>query len=462
VKPVLNWIKANLVIVILTVLILLMLPGAWFASTWWDGKIRTAQEKEASDAFKKVQNLTVNYTLPTLDASAQPVSHKEVPNLNLIAWFKEKRDELTKQATAVVQKAEQFNQGIGPDAQSVGRTEHKPLVEGLFPSGDRSKVDEMEDALLGKSGKPNPYRDLLRWVRAGEPANAADLRQSLGDYYASEVEKVTAGKRELTPEEKERLTKQLMERRLGEYQARAATMSVYASMDALPNDPKEGRFVPQGDRIDQEYLNLHDLFMFQWDYWALRDVFAAVRLANTTDGRPVNVDKAAVKRIESITIDLPTAMPDLSERAARGGEPPAADPNAAAAAAAPGGLAARDYNRSITGRQAPNAVYDTRVVTLVAIVSSARLADFLSAIERTNFMTVSDVDLTEVKVWDDLSRGYFYGSEHVVRATIQIETVWLRSWMTKYMPKDTKSRLQIPEPAPTEGEGATPPPPGQG
>jgi len=463
-KPVLAWVKSNLVIVILTAVILIILPTSWFFSNMWDKKIRETQEKQAKDAFGKLNALKVNYTLPQLDPKATAISHNEVPNTTLINWFKEQRDALTSQANAVVKKAEDFNKGIGGDAASVGRTEHKPLVDGLFPDGGQAKIDEMEDALLGNRGKPNPYRELLKAARAGEPAEAAALAETLQDFRTREIDKITAGKRDLTPEEQAELSKQLTDRRLGEYQARAGTFSVYASMNSLPKD-KRASFVPTGSNMDQANLNLSDLFVFQWDYWILRDLFAAVKLANTVNGTLANVDRAVVKRIEKIDITVPAAV-TRSAGGDAGYNPmypdqmmdPAMSGGAAPTTAVPG-MAALDFSQSITGRRASNTVYDTRVVTLTAVVSSARLADFISAVERTNFMTVTDMDLAEVKVWEDLAQGFYYGPEHVVRVTMTIETVWLRSWMTKYMPAQLKTNMKIDAPA---ADPNAAPPPGAG
>jgi hypothetical protein len=138
------------------------------------------------------------------------------------------------------------------------------------------------------------------------------------------------------------------------------------------------------------------------------------------------------------------------------------DPNAAPPAAPPPPAVAvpLDFNVSFTGRSAPNSVYDTRAISLSAVVSSARLPDFINAIERTNFMTVTDMDLSEVDPWADLAAGYFYGNEHVVRVNLVIETVWLRSWTSKFMPAATKQLFQIEVPAaPTDGSADTPPAP---
>lgn len=473
-KPVLAWVKSNLVIVILTVVILILLPTAWFLSNMWDTKIRTAQEKQAKDQYQKLAALKVNYTLPQLDPKAQPVSHNEVPNLALINWFKEQRDVLTTQANAVVKKAEDFNKGVGPDAASVGRTEHKPLVEGVFPAGEQAKIDEMEDALLGNRGRPNPYREMLKEVRAGDPADPVALAESLTEYRTREIDKITAGKRDLTPEEQTTLAKQMTDRRVGEYQARAAAVSFYASMNVLPKN-RQAAFVPTGAHLDQNNLNLADMFLFQWDYWIMKDIFAAIKLANTTGNTIANVDRAVVKRIEKLEITLPVARTGGSSGGSGSGgfDPRMPDPYAnqnqyqdpatmgAAPVATTPGMAPLDYTRSITGRLATNNVYDTRVVTLTAVVSSARLPDFVSAIERTNFMTVTDMDLSEVKVWEDLAQGFYYGPEHVVRVNMTIETVWLRSWMTKYMPATLKTNLKIEAP-PVDPNAPAAPVPGAG
>jgi len=455
-KPVLDWVKGNIVIVILSVVILAMLPTAWFLSNMWDKKIKAQQEQAAKDQYQKIAGLKVNYTLPALDSKAQPVSHNEVPNLALINWFKEQRGVLTAQATSVIEKAEQFNQGIGKDAQSVGRTEHKPLVEDVFPAGNQSKLEALEDALLGNRGRPNPYLSLLQDARAGEPAPATALAESLEDFRAREVEKITAGKRDLTDEEEASLLKLLTERRLGEYQNRASQISVYANMESLPGN-RQYAFVPTGAHLDQQFINLSDMFLFQWDYWVLRDLFAAVKVANSQGSRLANVDQAVVKRVESIEMSLPTGI----NRGGQGANPEynPADPMATAPVAPPPATAAvpLDFNFSITGRLAANSVYDVRSVSMTVVVSSARLADFVSAIERTNFMTVTDMDLTEVNVYEDLNAGYYYGNEHVVRANLTIETVWLRSWMTKYMPDSFKSNLKIEVPGAAPTDGSVPP-----
>ena len=58
------------------------------------------------------------------------------------------------------------------------------------------------------------------------------------------------------------------------------------------------------------------------------------------------------------------------------------------------------------------------------------------------------VQLSDVDAKGDLERGYYYGNEHVVRATITLETVWLRQWTAPVMPSSVKKALSIAEPTP--------------
>ena len=96
-----------------------------------------------------------------------------------------------------------------------------------------------------------------------------------------------------------------------------------------------------------------------------------------------------------------------------------------AAPATPGAEVKPDYKVSVTGRSTSmaNPDYDVRNVVLTAIVSSERLPALLDALSRVNFNTVLEVKLADVDVKSDLEKGFYYGNDHVVRATITLETV---------------------------------------
>mgnify|MGYP000187148482 CR=1 FL=1 len=448
-KNILTWVKSNILIVIFIALIVISLPAAFIGSSMWRDRIVTLRKAEAEKRYKEVDSLNVNYTLPTYDPGQKPIQIKSPPNTKLTEWFKAERDRLDKASVSVVKRAEDFNQGIGPDAAMVGRKEFKPFVDGLFPEPKTkdelvAKLNEMEEVLLAKRNRPNPYQMLLDGVRAGSPADPIKLGDSLNDFSLREVEKITAGKRALTNEEAAALGKQLEERRLGEYQAAAKDISVYASIASLPTSgPSQ---IPWG-KIDPENIEINHFFKYQWDYWTLSDIFAAVRLANSDGpGKPTDVEHSVVKRIESIVLLPVKGLGGRSEQDPMGMMNASGMPAPAAALAVPG-LAPLDLSVSITGRESgpSNTAYDVRRIELTVVASSSRINEFLDAVTRTNFMSITDLDLTAVDEWADIKQGFYYGGEHVVRAEIGIESVWLRSWMvTSYMPKDVQAALGVP------------------
>ncbi|CAG0954055.1 hypothetical protein PHYC_00360 [Phycisphaerales bacterium] len=480
-KNLMTWVKANVVVVVFLAVILVVLPASYVVSAAWGASIRKEQADKAGKEFQRVSGAKLDYALPSADPAIPAVVHKAEPNSRLTEWFKAKRDELESQAGAIVKRAVEFNRGIGPDAQSVFRREHRVLVEGLFGDAalegiaaevrqkigadawtamtpedrvkavkdrarelEQAKLYEMEDKLLAKAGNPDPYQRLLDGIRAGDRADAIRLAQTLMDMKTRETEKVTAGKRDLTKEESATLAKALVERRLGEYQGRARELSVYASLSAFPRDARDpdSVTVPRGTSLQPNELNPAYLFIYQWDYWVFSDLLSAVRLANTgADGRPTNVDRSVVKRIVSMKLTLPEGVFSQPSSSESGLAPPP-DPTATVA-----GYVPTDPQLSITGRGMGswNKMYDIRRATMSVIVSSERLGEFLDAVERSNFMTVTDLDLDEVDPWSELRDGYYYGSEHVVKATVGIETVWLRDWTARLYPDSLKSLLKFPE-----------------
>jgi len=454
-KPVLAWIKANLLIVIFSLVILAVLPAAYFVSSAWGNSVRKEQADKAGKELSRIKGAMVDYSIPAYEAGAQPVSFKSEPNARITEWFKARREELAKQAGEIFTRAVEFNQGKGPDAAAVWRTEHRPLIPGLFPKPAPDQAQPLiyafEDSILGKRGSVTPYQQLLDSIGAGQRADVLRLSEIITDLRNREAEKITVQKRELTPAEHADLEKQLTERRLAEYQNHARTFSVYASKDIFPTDTRAGVSIATGDSLLPAELNPDRLFLYQWDLWVLSDLLGAVRVANAgPDGRPLPVEQSVVKRILSIGLADPEgiiqnndAMPDAFA--------------AAPAAPATPGLVPLDPTRSITGRGSGpnNTVYDVRRGSITAIVASDRVPEFLSAIERTNFMTVTGLEVSTVNIWEDLKEGYYYGTEHVVQVKVEIESVWLRAWMAPLVPDGIKSLLQFPD-APPPPEGADP------
>lgn len=478
-KDILAWVKSHIVIVVSVIFILAILPVAFIVSSGWLKKIVTTQQDAASKELTAVKGADITYNLLQVDPAQPAVSEKNAPNAALIDFFKKANERIAASASSAASKGAEFNQGKGPLAAAVGRSEYKPLVEGLFPKPalteaqaasptaadvfvekEAIKLNEMEDAMLGKRGRPNPYGQLLTSVRAGGPLDATRLEETLRDMRAREIEKITSNARQLTEEEAARLKSQLQDRRLAELQANAQRAGVYMTLEALL--PNAGAAAPSGprrrgaaadpnatsaivhERITPAELTRPNMFLKQWDLWVLGDFLAAVRLANQgSEG----ADKAVVKRIESIEIRLPEGMKPI-DMAAKSEDPEmaalmAAEPEAPPTSDVPAGMVPLDKSKSITGRIRGgwNEVYEVRRIKATCVVSSARLNEFLAAIAKVNYMSVTDLDMTEVDAWAALEEGYFYGDEHVVRVTLEVESIWLKSWLVPMMPEELRKAL---------------------
>jgi hypothetical protein len=476
-KPVLAWMKKNLAVVISIAVIVISLPVAWFFSSSMNSKIKTQQQTKGDAAIKELSSRkSINYKVLIPEPGREPLAESAPPNEERINAYAAIKKQVDEQAAAVVTSAVDFNRGAGPAASAIGRSEFKMLVEGVFPgpmtdgklNSDELeiKLREFEDAIVGKKG-PNPYDQLLKSINAGGSQDAAAVAQSLGSLRATETEKVRAGTRELTKEETDALNKKMGEFRIGAYQARAREISVFATTQSLPNDSNTGRAIASPGLVrlyeSEDLTNRHMIdFGYQWDLWLLSDVLNAVRIVNTKNGKPTEVANSVVKRIERMGLKELSIF-GVTDKAADG---EFGGTGGVTEVAGENGMAPFDPKHSITGRFSgkTNEVYEVREGIIVAVVSSARLREFIDAMSRSNFMTVIDLDLKETDVHGDLARGYYYGEEHVITATIRFETIWLRSWIAPLMPKAMRTSLGITLPgdepvdpnAPAGAPGAAP------
>lgn len=442
-KPILSWIKSHLLVVVSTIVVLVVLPVGYVFSSKWNESIKTKREAEVKGDVDKL-NMKVSYAIPALDPSESAVTQSDVPNAVRTEFFKKNKEGVLKQAEGVVTRAVQFNQ-----------RDHKPLVEGLFPNAQGEALQtlpfELADRLIGKEGRASVYQELLDRVRAGGPRAADKLGPILADVATREREAIIgqAANRALTPEEAQRILEKTIARRLGEYQARAREITLYAGLDAFAVDTGRGMSLL---RVKPKMLpSLDECFGWQADYWMFSDIFEALAAANTdSSGRPLGVDQGAVKRVVRVLIkDTPYAK---VERVANANGEEAAAPTPAN----PNAEIKPDFAKSITGRWSgpENGMYDVRHATIDLIVDSAMIPRLFDAFAQTNFMSITDIDLFEADAWSELERGYYYGDASVVKATIEVETVWLRSWMQPWMPKALRERLAIPDDKPAEGEAA--------
>lgn len=444
---VLAWLKKNLVIVISTVLILVFLPVGWVFSSGWNKSVRdkaaTAYNTEKS-ALQKAG--AVAYQVPVVLEGESSVSETRAPNRVVTEFYAAQLKSRTDQVKEVVERGTAFN-----------RRDHRELVPGLLPKAPDNRARrqlglEMAERVAGtydsagNTIRASIYQDLLRRLNAGSPPDPVELGSTLAESKQREEERLSASTTDgrMTDAQKQELDRELVNKRLGGYAGRARTLAFYASLDSIRGSEQAGpdpkwsaipRVAPSSETITEGQA-----FVWLWDYWVISDVLDAVALANNdprTGAMPI--PDAPVKRVESIRVSGVKLAP-------AGGDAASEDPYGGGSASSDTSDGADAPATTHTGRAGGTAdsAYDIRTVELTVIVASQQIPRLIDALGRVNDMTVVDVDLEPVDVWADLNQGYFYGADHVVRARMTVETVWLRSWTAPLMPDSVRQSLGLP------------------
>ncbi|MCA9274895.1 MAG: hypothetical protein KDA29_02610 [Phycisphaerales bacterium] len=446
-NKVLGFIKGNLIIVISVVLILALLPVGYVFSGKWNDGVRT-KVKDAYD--KEKRSLTssgkVTYSLPAVLEGEQDVSESRAPNAAVTEFFKQAKAAREDQVKDVVARGTQFNQG-----------DHVELVPGLLPDAGDSRNRQrlgraMSEAIVGTNDQPSVYQRKLRRLNAGSPPSPEVMQQTLEQTKTQFEQEYRSSDAQgnITSEQQEEIKKRLSARRLGEYINRAKSLTFYCDPSAFVNGSPTGDTKTVGaDKYSvvpavnwpPSQVTETVAFTWLWDYWVISDVLDAAAWANTNAASgAMSIPEAPVKRIDLIRVSglevaasTADADPDsFGGRPPRGGKPDDAQQSQEAA--------------SFTGREGGTATspFDLRQIDVVAVVASKDLPKFLDAFGKVNFMTVTDVDLQEVDVWEELRQGYYYGNDHVVRVSLKIESVWLRSWVSPLMPAPVRETLGVP------------------
>ncbi len=371
------------------------------------------------------------------------MSVKTVPNEVSTQAVARMLERVLSESAAVREEALAFNEGS-----------LRPIIGGegeppLFPQpGSESERLRLLSQMVTKW--PEAHKALLRQFRLGMPLSAEMIVTELEQVRKQEVSRLDAGQpgRTLTADELAEITRLLSERRMAKYRGEARRVTAYA-------DPAVFAGVTPWPATS--VLPLEKAWEWQHLYWVHHEIIRALAAANqspTGAWRPVF--EAPVKRVLSIKVSEPTsgggsAGEDRSGGGAGQEDQPQGDEKAELA---------RNFALSHTGRSAwratPNPIYDIRFVDLDLIVAVERIPEVLAAFPRTNFMTVVGLGFTDYNPSADLNEGFDYGAEHLVRAELRIETVWLRGWMKKWMPPTVRKALGIPADAPQASNNSTP------
>lgn len=447
-KNVLEFIKQRWLVVAIVAAGIVVLPvGLIFADRMSDSAHAGFQDK-VTKAAQPLRSTKMTYKFTPVDPSgnSKPVEFSHEPNEAVTALFQSKLVEQQKSSESIVKDAQTRNETLGGKPRGV-------LVDGFFTTNARLEVAGRLD-FSRRTSREELAKGLLERVRAGMPPDAGKLasdlrfdrqgllRQALG---------VLTDPSQLPPGRLAQIEEAVRVKRLKEYAKYAQAIDLYADASVFPFDS----FSPS---VTPSVLQCWDM---QQRYWIVSDILAAIAAANgTAENRataaPNGVPRSVVKRVLAIGV---AADPLLAGgESSQGGGGPAGGMGggggAEAAAmpglvAGPGGLMLSPM-RSVTGRVSgpgsANTLFDSRDARLVAIVATERLPELFDALARVNFMTVLNIAVEKVDTLEDLKAGFDYGADHVSKVTIDIETVWLRSWTVPLMPQELKEKLGITPP----------------
>jgi len=447
-KPVLNWIKMNPILLVAAVLCISSLGALAYVHLQGQSFKAKVLSREAN--IREIQGYmktTIQLPAPKLDDD--PVSIQCTITPQVIDVIRKVYGEMDKEYRSIFQKAVEFNlHGSDPDIA------HYPMREGLFPDpGDQThRLFEARmryrEAFLDMV---KDYSSSAQYPRldAGGPMPLTDLSE---DLYRVQEEFLTSGVitksiNSLSDEEYEELEKRKTMRALETMRRYASRIHIYADTDSRsPGFPFEiGAWSnkPQAPHMVEVWEG-------QMSLWLQQDIVQAIALTNRVSDPESNVITAPIKRLMHISVGNQYVGIDLNANlsaAAMGG-------GGAAAAAGDGKLVA-NYTLSPTGRTS-NEIYDVRHIRIEMIADWHRLGEFMTNLARTNFMTVLQVNIEDVDEYQAIREGYLYGVGDAVKVDMIVESLWLRDWTAKLMPKIVRKALGVPDDAPAGGaEGTT-------
>ena len=407
-KPVLAWVKANLVSVILLAITVIALPTMLIIGSSMGKKLRESVQSDVTRQMREVTGITVQYSLEPLTPGAPSFSMTMPPNKATTEALTALLEATAKEAEEVRAKIVAFNQ------RNKGL-----LVEGVLPEPESAIVaPERLDAMARAWARA--HAPLIERLGGGMPPDAETALRQLREIAFRVEQDMTGGRPDvaLTPEQREAFTERMSQERVHLYTSRASRLRFYADRRVFAD-------VAPWTETTSPPLEL--AWEWQWRYWLQDDLVRAI--ANANAGAP-SLLEAPVKRIERIEID-----PFTYTGTGQGGGDATAEVR-------------RDYSRSITGRSgwpaSPNPVYDVRYANMVLLVDSAQLPRLFDAISTTNLMSVIDIDVVDVgDLREHLRQGFVYTQSpaSIVRVTLRVESVWLRDWTSRLMPPRVREAM---------------------
>ena len=433
------WLKSNWLSLSAILLALIVAPVAMFFAASWRASVLKTVEGNVNQDISSLNAIDVTYQVQPFLSGQEGISVKTVPN-----------EASTQAVTAILERVLSESAQVRDEALAFNQGGKRPLITGSSPQENLFPEPADESSRLRLLSRmvaewPRAHQELLRRNHIGMPLSADQVVAALEQVQRQEISRLDSGQpgRTLTAEEQAEISRILSERRLQIYRNEARRVTAYADAAVFHGVKPWGATA---------VLPLETAWQWQTLFWVHEEIIRAVVNANAdTVGGWLPVYDAPVKRIESVTV----SGPSKSAQAPTGGfgDSDSGSAGADGSEAQPAGddkaELIRDFSLSHTGRASwpvmANPIYDIRYVDIQMIVSSERLPTVLAAFPRTNFMTVVGLSFSDYDPTNDLREGFDYGSDHLVRANIRSESVWLRCWMKQWMPPKVRAALGIPE-----------------
>ncbi|MFG0257695.1 MAG: hypothetical protein ACF8GE_07335 [Phycisphaerales bacterium JB043] len=411
-KPILSWVKGNMLVVVCVIVAVVAFPVLFVMGSGKSSALVDKVSSEVSSSERSLQQVSVQYSIPTLDPNEPPTEFSRVPNAATTRAALDAIEMIRSESEEVLDAATEFNS-----------SSTTMLMDGLLPTPAGAELSMRQR--FGALWVPSHQR-LLQSIGAGSPPDAESVRLSV----ERELERLRDSKfggrsgTELSPEESEEMIQAGRSTRLSIYRDQASRYSVYAAGDVFDGVVEPDPIYPP---------TIPAIWDMQHRYWVHETIMSAIARANT-DARGLleRLPDVPVKRILRVVVD------DWNLEHADDANP--AMPLDA--------LLTPDYESSVTGRSAwpsaPNSLYDIRYGEVVLHVSSDSVPDVLDAFNTTNLVTVVSCSLTQIDQQELLAEGYYYGGGHVVEMRVRLETLWLRTWTSETMPDEIKRALGVP------------------
>ena len=437
--------RRGVILVSCVVIVIVPFAALWFRSSMTDDIAATMEQRQKD--FEKIAAMGKT-SVSIRSTSAEPEKRSVVLNMSMIEAVKERNlaleDEFKFQYTSAVER----------NAKDHVFAPAHDQVE-IFPNKPKDVV--LEEVYLGKkydgdkdlgTGINSAYESLISNSRAGQPPTPAEVLESVQrretEFIQNNLKKNSRA--EVTePNDLKDLANELRMARITNLQEKAKDISMYLDPNAIRMPPTEGK------------TTLARCFVMQWDLWILQDIFAAI--ANANAGVKDGVLSAPIKRIMSIRIkdiqaqvaaavdgapapeevvETVEAAPTEAAPTEAGSEP--VDEVVEGDPISPSTAIPLNYASSFTGLTSCQ-LYDVRNVNLELVVATAELPRIFNSFTRQNFMAITNLKYKPVNLFQAARMGYLYGTEACCQITMTVQTIWLREWTTKKMPKDLKKLL---------------------